>query len=105
MFGVHGAGGVVVQRLNTADGAHLHARSPTALSTRLPFPGDPPARAERQVVRKSVWLWIEMGLLLPAAQALPCFTVASTMSARLHKGETEAQIVHCLSESGRLCWG
>lgn len=41
MFGVHGAGGVVVQRLNTADGAHLHARSPTALSTRLPFPGDP----------------------------------------------------------------
>lgn len=52
VFGVHGAGGVVVQRLNTADRAHLHASSPTALSTRLPFTGDPPARAERQVVRE-----------------------------------------------------
>ena len=58
MFGVHGAGGVVVQRWNAADGAHLHAGSPTALSTRLPLTGDPPARAEWQVIREPAWLWL-----------------------------------------------
>lgn len=43
VFGVHRAGGVVVQGLNTAYGAHLHAASPTALTARLPLTGDPPA--------------------------------------------------------------
>jgi hypothetical protein len=112
VFGVHGAGGVVVQRLYTADGAHLHASSPTALSTRLPFTGDPPARAERQVVREPVWLCVaqvgsenrEVSPLLPAAES-PCFTKASAMCSGLHKGETEARILSCLSELERLCWG
>lgn len=42
----------------------------------------------------------EVGLLLPAAEALPCFTKASVMCAGLHKGETEAQILSCLSLGG-----
>lgn len=113
MFGVHGAGGVVVQRLNTTDRAYLHASSPTALSTRLPFTGDPPARAERQVVREPTSLAVaqvdsenrEVSLLLSAAEALLSFTKASTMCAGLHKGETEDQKFSCLSQCRRLCWG
>jgi hypothetical protein len=46
VFGVHGAGGVVVQWLNAAHGAHLHASPPTALTARLPFTCDPSVRAE-----------------------------------------------------------
>ena len=45
VLGVHGAGGVVVQRLNTAHGANLHACPPTAPAARLPLARDPPARA------------------------------------------------------------
>lgn len=45
VLGVHGAGGVVVQRLDTAHGASLHACPPTAPTTRLPLARDPPARA------------------------------------------------------------
>lgn len=47
----------------------------------------------------------EVSLLLPAAESLPGFTKASIMGAGLHKGETEAQILSCLSEYGRVCWG
>ena len=49
VFGVHGAGGVVVQQLYAAHGASLRARPPTALTARLPFPCDPPVGAEQQV--------------------------------------------------------
>lgn len=45
VLGVHRAGGVVVQWLNTAHGANLHACPPTAPTARLPLARDPPARA------------------------------------------------------------
>ena len=50
VLGVHGAGGVVVQRLNAAHGANLHARPPTALTACLPLARDPPVRAEQHMV-------------------------------------------------------
>lgn len=46
VLGVHGAGGVVVQRLDTAHRASLCARAPTALAAWLPFARDPPVRAQ-----------------------------------------------------------
>lgn len=45
VLGVHGARGVVVQGLDTAHGASLHACPPTAPTARLPLARDPPARA------------------------------------------------------------
>lgn len=43
---VHGAGGVVVQGLDTAHRASLRACAPTALAAWLPFARDPPVRAQ-----------------------------------------------------------
>lgn len=83
VFGVHGAGGVIVQRLYTADRAHLHASSPTALSTRLPFTGDPPARAEREVVREPVWLWLRWAVRTERS-ALSCLQLKLFLASQKH---------------------
>lgn len=111
VFGVHGAGGVVVQGLNAADGAHLHASSPTALTARLPFTGDPPAGAEWQVVREPVWLrpgWamrtemsacslLQRKLFLVSQKHPPRGPACMERKLRLRYSR--------LSGSDRLCWG
>lgn len=110
VFGVHRAGRVVVQRLNAADGAHLHAASPTALTTRLPFTGDPPAREEGQVVREPGCLWSRWTeRSVCSLWRLKCFLISpkhqprvqACMEGKLRLRDTSTPCP-CLSESQSL---
>lgn len=46
-----------------------------------------------------------VSLFPPATEAHPHFTKVPSMCAGLYGEETKAQILLCLSETDRLCWG